>query len=210
VSIYPLAAYKLVRGDFTLGETRILIPQLLLVPATYYTVFTVFGLLLAAWLTKTALEWRRGIVNRPKTLLIAVTTLVAFAVPMVEQGGKLELAFQGVNAWHSIQYLGIVWLIQKVRTEQGLVGSRAVRWMSVPGRPWRFWGGCFAVTSAVLVGVAVLARVDPWHLRFEQYYAMFVLSPLLVHYVVDAYIFATALGKKSTPDTMPYVVPATV
>ncbi|HEY3445868.1 MAG TPA: hypothetical protein VGK67_05850 [Myxococcales bacterium] len=209
-SIYPLAAYKLVRGEFTLGHTRILIPQFLLVPATYYAVFSVFFALLAVWLAKTAREWRRGEVNRPKTLLIAVTTFVAFVVPMAEQGGRLELAFQGVNAWHSIQYLGIVWLIQQVRSQQGLVGSRAVRWMSVPGKPWRFWGGCFAVTSAVLVGVAGLSHLDPWHLRFQQYYAMFVLSPLLVHYVVDGYVFATALGRQSTPDTMPYVVPATV
>jgi hypothetical protein len=68
-SIYPLAAYKLVRGEFSLGSTRIVIPELLLVPATYYAVFAVFFLLLAAWLLKTAREWQRGALNRPKTLL---------------------------------------------------------------------------------------------------------------------------------------------
>jgi len=209
-SIYPLAAYKLVRGEFSLGSTRIVIPELLLVPATYYAVFAVFFLLLAAWLLKTAREWQRGALNRPKPLLIAVTAFVAFFVPMAEQGGRLELAFQGVNAWHSIQYLGIVWLIQQVRSQQGLVASRSIRWMAAPGKPWRFWGGCFAVTAAVLAGVAGLAHLDPWHLRFQQYYAMFVLSPLLIHYVVDGYVFATALGRKSRPDTMPYAIPAAI
>ncbi|MBI5545270.1 MAG: hypothetical protein HY901_15375, partial [Deltaproteobacteria bacterium] len=93
--IYPIAAYKLVHGEFSLGDTLILIPRFLLVPATYWAVWTAFGLLLAVWMGKSVVEWRRGLLNRPKTLLIAVTTVVAFCVPMAERGGRLELAFQG-------------------------------------------------------------------------------------------------------------------
>lgn len=209
VSIYPIAAYKLVHGEFSLGDTKILIPSALLVPATYWAVSIAFALLFAVWVGKTLWEWRRGLLNRPKTLLIAVTTVVAFLVPMAEQGGRLELAFQGVNAWHSVQYLGIVWLIQKVRTEQGVVGSRLVRWMSAPTRrAWRFYGVCFAITAGMLAAVAMLAQMNPWHLRFEQYYAMMVLSPLLVHYAVDGYVFAVALKRPAATDTMPYSVPA--
>jgi hypothetical protein len=86
-----------------------------------------------------------------------------------------------------------------------------VRWMVAPGASaWRFWGGCFAVTTAVLVGVAGVAHANPWGLRFDQYYAMFVLSPLLIHYVLDGYLFAVALRRGARADTMPYVVPALI
>jgi hypothetical protein len=86
LSIYPIGSYKLVHSSFYLGKIEILIPTLLKTPVTYWTVWVLFTFFLAAWLAKTAAEARQGTLNTPKTLLIGVTTLIAFLVPMAANG----------------------------------------------------------------------------------------------------------------------------
>lgn len=204
LAFYPAAAYKLVNGNFTLGDVRILIPRFLLVPAMYWAVWFAFGMALVVWLTKTVQEARRGELNKPKTTLIGATVGIAFFVPMLEDTGRLELVFQAVNAWHSIQYLGIIVLVHELRRRQGLIGSPAVAWMA--GRRRRIYGVCF-VTSAVLMGaVTLVAKANPFGLSFNQYYFMFMLSALLIHYVLDAYLFGFSLRRGSD---LPLSVPAT-
>jgi len=211
VSIYPIAAYKLVHSNFLLGDIEILIPSFLMVPATYWAVWVVFAFFLSAWIVKTLGEHRQGLLNRPKTLLIGMTTCIAFFVPVSASGARLELAFQAVNAWHSIQYLGMVWYIQKVRKEQGLIDSAFVAKMSGSGRPaWLFYGFCLAVTF-VLFGVLVgAAKMDPLGLTFQQYYYMGVLSCLLIHYVLDGYLFTVSNRAGAALERIPYAAPASV
>lgn len=205
ICIYPVASYKLVHGTFALGDTPILIPAFLMTPATYWGVWIFFGAMLALWLRKSWLEQREGVLNVPKTVLIAVTTGVAFVAPMAASGADLELAFQCVNAWHSIQYLGLVWWIQSVRKERGLIESRFVAAISGPGRAAsRFYGLCFGITLALLGGLIALANFDPWGLEFDQYYYLGVLSCLLIHYVLDAYLFAVSARRDTDPTSVPY------
>lgn len=206
LSIYPIASYKLVRSDFQLGRVEILLPAFLKVPATYWTVWTAFALLLGLWLGKTAWEWRRGALNRPKTLLIAATTAIAFLVPAAAGGARLELAFQAVNAWHSVQYLGIVWFILRERAARGEQLSPFVAGLG--RRPGRFYGFCCAVTLALLGALGALSRLDPLGLGFEQYYYMGVLSCLLIHYVLDAYSFSVGNLPRVSPARIPYALPA--
>jgi len=212
--IYPIAAWKLVRNDFLLGSIEILIPPFLRTPLTYWVVWVVFALLLAAWLAKSWGEARRGALNAPKTILIAVTVTIAFLVPLAAAGERLELAFQAVNAWHSFQYLGVVWLIQRVRREQGLTSSTWVR--SITGGPhaaWRFYGACLAVTLALLGVLIALARLDPLGLSaepnaFERYYYMGVLSCLLIHYALDGWLFTVSNSRDVDAHSEPYATPA--
>jgi hypothetical protein len=211
ICIYPVASYKLVHGTFSLGDVPILIPELLMTPMTYWVVWFGFAALLLAWLTKSAREWRDGTLNLPKTLLIGVTTLVGFFAPVAASGARLELSFQAVNAWHSIQYLGIVWYVQKVRKDLGLIESPFVRSLSGSGAPaYRFYGAV-TLTTAVLFGVVVsVARLDPFGISFNQYYYMGVLSCLLIHYVLDAYLFAVSNRERASLERIPYAVPAQV
>lgn len=207
--LYPIASYKLVHSNFVMGTIPILIPGFLMVPATYWTVWIVFSLLLALWLWKTANEHRQGVLNRPKTVLIAATTVIAFLVPAAAAGRRLELAFQAVNAWHSVQYLGIVWFILKERKERGeLAGSYVERLAGTGRAAVRFYGFCFGTTLALLALLYGLYRWDPAQLSFEQYYYAGVLSCLLVHYVIDGYFFTVSNWRRTTPERVPYALPA--
>ena len=214
VCIYPIAAYKLVRGNFFLGEVEILIPSLLRTAFTYWLVWIVFTSLLAVWIGKSVREHRAGVLNLPKTILIGATTLVAFLVPMAASGQRMELAFQAVNAWHSFQYLGIVWFIQKVRKERGQIESPLIRKMSGGGRAsWYFYGFCLAVTLVLLGVLMVVIRLDPIGLASEphagaRYYYMGVLSCLLIHYVLDGFLFTVSNRSSADPARDPYAVPA--
>jgi hypothetical protein len=209
ICIYPVAAYKLVHGSFVLGDVPILIPSFLMTPATYWAVWFAFSALLAAFVVKTAREHRARALNLPKTLLIGVTTVVGFLAPVAASGTRLELSFQAVNAWHSIQYLGIVWYVQKVRKDMGLIESPFVQSLSGSGAPaYRFYAAV-CLTTVVLFGVVVgVARLDPLGISFNQYYYMGVLSCLLIHYVLDAYLFTVSAHERATPDRVPFAVPA--
>ena len=217
VSIYPIAAYKLVHSDFLLGDVQILIPSLFKVPATYMLVWAAFAFFLVAWVTKSVRELRAGTLNVPKTLLIGVTSVVAFFVPIAARGERLELAFQAVNAWHAIQYMGILWYIQHVRKQRGLIENRFVRAMSGPGKgAWFFYGFCVAVTLVLFFVLVAAAKADIFgfsaksgeKLGFQQYYYMGVLSCLLIHYAFDGYLFTVANRESSTLEVMPFSAPA--
>jgi len=209
LSFYPIASYKLVRGDFMLGDVRVLIPSFTKFPETYWTVSSAFAAVLGGWLVKTAREARRGFLNAPKTILIGVTTTVAFLIPCAEKGERLELAFQAVNMWHSIQYLAIVWLVLKIRKERGLPGSAWVGRVSGSGRAaWAFYGLCFAFTLALLGGILMLVRANPLGLAPMQYYYMAVLSALFIHYTLDGYLFFAAGREEARPDATPLAAPS--
>ncbi len=208
LSFYPIAAYRLVHDTFLLGDIPILIPWFVKFDATWIAVSAAFGALGLAWAAKTVVEWRRGTLNVPKTLLIGVTTTVAFLVPAAAAGERLELAFQAVNMWHSIQYLAIVWFILKVRKQQGLLENRFVASVSGRGRARRFYGACLVLTLGVVVAISALVWTDPLRIRWEQYYYMVALSVLLVHYVIDGYLFAVSNRASARFETNPYTAPA--
>ncbi len=218
-SIYPIATYKLVHGTFMLGDIKIIIPEILLIPATYKLVWLAFAFFLSAWLIKTWNQYRNGVLNRPKTLLIAVTSVVAFFVPAAAEGERLELAFQSVNAWHSIQYMGIIWFVLKIRKERGMLENRFVRSISGGGKAsYVFYGTCVAITL-VMFGVVLgavyfdvfgfAAESGNAKLASQQYYYMGVLSALLIHYVIDGYFFAIATRESEDLDAVPYAAPVT-
>ena len=56
---------------------------------------------------KRSAEFREGRGNVPKTLLIGITTVVSFCLPL---GSNLDVLFQGYNTWHSFQYLFLLWV----------------------------------------------------------------------------------------------------
>lgn len=205
VCMHPIASWKLVHDDFYLGEIPIRLPEILTGWWTYVTVWIVFAFFLVAWIRKTVLESRSGTLNRPKSLLIGVTATIAFFVPAAADGARLELAFQSVNAWHSIQYLGIVWFALMARKRHGLIRSKFVRGIAGEGRvqTMRFYGFCLLVTVVLLGLLYGVVAADPLGLSFQQYWYIMVLSPLLIHYGLDAYLFAVSnregVSKESTP-----------
>jgi hypothetical protein len=197
LSFYPIASAKLVRNDFMLGDIRILIPRAVQSEITVVVVSVLFGAAALLWAGKTILEWRRGTLNGPKAILIALTSVIAFLVPAAASGTRLELAFQTVNVWHSIQYLGIIWLVlaaakRKCRNLPGFVSS-----LSGPGKSTaRFYAACLTFTALLLGIVVLLHQSDPLHLSGPQYYYMTIFSVLFIHYAFDGYSFLmSSLGR---------------
>ncbi len=204
LSFYPIASYKLVHDDFLLGDIQILIPAFARTDFTWMSVSAAFAVALVAWIAKTILEVRRGRLNGPKTLLIALTSAIAFLIPCAASGARLELAFQTVNIWHSIQYLAVVWLALKLRKSRGriespfvgsLIGSRA--------SAWRFYGLCLLATGGLFVAILALKTADPFGIRAPQYYYMGVLSVLFIHYAFDALFFLRSDRGVDRSDLLP-------
>jgi len=190
LSFYPIASYKLVHGTFVLGDVEILIPSFAKIPLTYWTVSLAFGTAAIAFVIKTAMEVRNKTLQRGPTTLIALTSTIAFLTPLTASGARLELAFQAVNAWHSFQYMALIALFQQTRTEAGLVESKTVTRLT--RTPARFYGACLVTTIVLLSGIAGMIRLDPLGLTSNQYYYLGVLSALLIHYALDAYLFVAA------------------
>lgn len=116
------------------------------------------------------------------------------------------MAFQGLNVWHSFQYLAVVLYLNRLRAQRGLIGSRAVA--AISRRGWRLYGLCLAFTLgagllflavlAIVVHIGAFATGTPMHnplfgtVASDQHYFAFysvVLSFLLVHYYFDHFIF---------------------
>jgi hypothetical protein len=74
-----------------------------------------FAVMLILFVAKTYAEYRAGYVNVPKTLLISVTVLLMFWTPSFP---NMDTAFQGVNTWHSFQYLALTWYANKLREQK--------------------------------------------------------------------------------------------
>jgi hypothetical protein len=209
LSFYPIASYKIVHDDFLLGGVKILMPPLFKSDVTPAVILVLFTAAAAAWVLKTVVERRRGTLNGPKTLLIGVTSTLAFLLPCAATGERLELVFQTVNAWHSIQYLGVIWLVLALRKQRGQLDSPVLRRISGPGRAAvAFYGTCFFFTAAHLTAVFGVIRWDPLGVSNVQYYYMGVLSVLFIHYALDTYLFFAATREEARPDTIPHAVPS--
>jgi hypothetical protein len=182
--LYPIGLYKLSLRHFLVGGVVLPYPDFahaLHLPIVAGIVFAAF---LAAWTVKTAAEFRAGVASVPKTLLIGITTVVSFLLPM---GSNLDVLFQGYNTWHSFQYLFLFWIINRLRFERGEIENRFVR--SLVSRPSmsRYYLSCFAATLVLVAITLVVRAVTP--LSANQSYFVVVLSALLIHYYFDHFLF---------------------
>ena len=100
--LYPIGLYKISLERFHVGGVVLPYPEALRPLHLPLLAGAVFAGFLAAWIWKTAAEFRAGAGSLPKTLLIAITTVTSFLLPL---GSNLDVLFQGYNTWHSLQYL---------------------------------------------------------------------------------------------------------
>ena len=182
--MYPIGIYKLSLKQFHVGGVVLPFPdwaQGLHLPEIAGAVFAAF---LVAWLAKTTVEFRRGEASIPKTLLIGITTVVSFALPL---GSNLDVLFQGYNTWHSFQYLFLLWFINRLRDQRGDLEDGFVRRM-VRRKGIGIYYLCFLFATGVLVVLTMIVRaVTP--LSADQSYFVVVLSVLLMHYYFDHFLF---------------------
>ena len=183
--LYPVGLYKLSLRQFNVGGVLLPYPdwvQGLHLPILAGLVFAIF---LAGWIAKTVAEFRERRASIPKTLLIAITTVVSFCLPM---GSNLDVLFQGYNTWHSFQYLFLLWLINRLREQRGEVASGFVRKL-IRRDSMALYYLCFLAATGVLVLLTLIVRaLTP--LAADQSYFVVVLSVLLIHYYFDHFLFS--------------------
>jgi hypothetical protein len=147
-----------------------------------------FAVFLGLWLAKCVRDWRAGRLLVPSVLLIGLTIAVGFTLPLLPNS---DVAFQGFNVWHSVQYLALVWFLMAMRKERGEIDNHFVAEMNGPDRAWRFYGLAVALTAAAAVLVLVIHGA--FGVPLQQAYYIVILSTLLQHYYLDHLQF-TKLG----------------
>ncbi len=185
--LYPIATYKFVRGEFAIGSNVIFFPDFLKVPAIFYLATGVFAVSFILFTAKTIQEIRGGYAHYPKILLMYLTIIVAFFIPAFH---NLDVAFQGFNTWHSFQYLGLTYYINRIRHEKHEIANPFIDHISREGKGWQYY--LFNVGFTVgAVGIILLLLLFRGTLRlsFDQCYYIVVLSFLLMHYLHDHVLF---------------------
>jgi hypothetical protein len=195
-ALYPLAMWKIVEGKFLIGPNDLgaVISRFFPVgPWMVWLAGGAFGISLAVWLVKTANERRQGVLHVPKTLFIMATATASFFVPAL---GNLDTAFQGMNVWHSLQYLALTWMLNHLRQQRGdLDPSPFVKRLSTNGSARRYYLFNIALTVAdgLLAGLLFLGLHyvlgKPFDYAFDRAYYIAVLSFLWIHYYHDHFLF---------------------
>ena len=196
-ALYPVAAWKIARGTFQIGLNDINAVVGSIIPLGPWIVWAAggaFGIAMLVWLASNWLEWRQGRLFWPKVLFVLITVIVAFLVPGL---GNLDTAFQGMNVWHSFQYLALTWMLNNLRQQRGeLKSSPLVARLSNHNAARRYYlfniGLTIADVGLALVIFVVLRMVlgMPFDHAFDRAYYIAVLSFLWMHYYHDHYLFS--------------------
>lgn len=203
-SLYPIATFKFTGTPLWFGNTNIsehgfetggrvlLFPDFLKQEWFAYLATAAFFTMLILFISKTIWEYRNGLFHVPKTLHMSLAAVLFFITPVMN---NLDVAFQGLNVWHSFQYLAVVLYLNRLRAERGLIGSQFVSNLSKRGS--RLYWLCFAFTvGAALVYLLVRLIVtatgvwadDPMQIHYFSFYSV-ILSALLIHYYFDHFLF---------------------
>ncbi len=183
-SLHMPALYYLTQGNFAIGTRKLIFPPFLEHEVFWYIGVLVWAAFLLAFLIRTANEIMAGQVIIPRLLVLVVAVPVALYVPT---RANLDVSFQGINAWHSFQYLALIWYMSRVRNEAGEVSLDFVDRLTRRGAFPKFYGFCFAVTVASAALILFISHVIGF--PYERAYYLVVLSFLLIHYAFDHVIF---------------------
>jgi hypothetical protein len=186
-ALYPIATYKFIHDEFSIGSNKILFPDFLKTDYLFYFVTAMFVASVVMFIWKTVNEIRTGTASYPKILLISLTASVALFIPSFK---NLDVAFQGFNTWHSFQYLGLTYYINRLRHERGEIGSKFIDKISGDGKTWQYYFFNVGLTACAVATIAILIFLKPvLGLSFDQCYYIVVLSFLLMHYFHDHLLF---------------------
>jgi hypothetical protein len=196
--LFPVAAYKVWHGTFQIGMNDLgkVIPGFFEQRWFFVTLSTVFFVSLLAYIWKTITELRNGTINLPRTAFIVITVIVAFLTPLLP---NLDTAFQGLNTWHSFQYLAITFYIIKIRQIYGDLNEKAplVARFSAQTKDSKglyllstlMLGGSLAI-GVIVYNLAGFVRPDITPDRqFDTAYYTAILSFLWIHYYHDHFLF---------------------
>ena len=182
--LYPIGLYKMARGQFRVGGVVLPYPDALRPLHLPQLMGAVFAIFLLAWIWKTTWEAREDRMSTPKTLLLGVTSVVSFFLPM---GSNLDVLFQGFNTWHSFQYLFLLWVINRLRYQRGEVDNPLVLYLVRKQSMLPYYLSFLAATGVLVMLTLIVRALTP--LSPDQSYFIVVLSILLMHYYFDHFLF---------------------
>ena len=183
-ALYTVAMYKFVDGRFMLGSSTLLFPSFLK-HAWVPRAFTVgFAALFLYYVARIVREIRRGESSWPRLVFMATTVALAFVVPVFD---NLDIAFQGFNTWHSLQYLALTWFILTRKAERGEIGSGFVQGLAGKSHTGRFYAATIAAT--LIAGAVYFVLWKGIGMPQDRSYYVVVLSFLLIHYFYDHILF---------------------
>ena len=200
-SLFPIAIWKISQGTFEIGQNDLgeAIPDLFQQPDNpwfFVLVAIVFGVALISFIGKSVYEYYHGILNIPKFVFVTLTVLVAFCTPLLP---NLDTAFQGMNTWHSFQYLAITFYIIKIRQMVGDLDDNAPL-VARFSRKTKDARALYGFSAALLIGSALIfllvyvlaGIVKPGidgNSHFDIAYYTAILSFLWIHYYHDHFLF---------------------
>ncbi len=149
-----------------------------------YVLWAAYAALLAAFGLRTVAELVTTRRLSPRTLLVLVTVPVGSSLFLFD---NLDVALQGFNLWHSTQYIGLVYLMNRHRRDRGLTSSPFVASLSGAENAWRYYVFVvgLSVLAAGLIGVLHYGVGLP---MLHVYYGVH-LSALWIHYLWDHAVF---------------------
>jgi hypothetical protein len=188
--LYPFATVRMVEGTFMLDGTKLLVPEALLGNGLIIFAFAVFGIFLVLWLVQSVRSAARKELHYGKTALIGATVCATLFTPLFH---NLDVAFQGINSWHCIQYLALVWWANRLRAQRGDTQTGFVGALSERG--WkgflRYYLAGVGITAGVVGLIYVVYWIFPTISPLLAYY-MVGKGLLLVHYYYDTFLFTQA------------------
>lgn len=195
--LFPIAALKISRGAFAVGTNDLTqaIPEFFQQAWFFYAATAVFLSALVAYIIKTVNEYRQGTIHWPKTIFMAITVPVACSMPALD---NLDTAFQGLNTWHSFQYLALTFYILKLRQQSGDLAKSnpAIDNLARGKHPWRLYffnilmlGGSLFLGVAVYIAVSIFDPGRSINARFDTAYYTAILCFLWIHYYHDHFLF---------------------
>jgi hypothetical protein len=179
-----MAMVKLVENRFVIGGVTITMPYVVGQSWAIAAANAIFFTSLTLWIGKTALELQQRRANLPKTLLMTITICIDYVIPTAD---NLDVAFQGMNVWHSFQYLGLTWYLNRMRQERGELTSALVDRVAGSNRGPLFYLLNFGMT--LVAGLMVIVLNVGFGVTWIQSYYVVILSCLLIHYYFDHFMF---------------------
>lgn len=195
--LFPIAALRISQNNFSVGDNDLTkaIPEFFRQAWLFYGASGIFFLAVLAYVVKTFREWQAGTINWPKTIFIAITVPVACSMSALE---NLDTAFQGLNTWHSFQYLALTFYIMKLRQQTGdLVKSNpTLNRLTGNKNSWRLYffsmsmlAGSLIMGAVVYIMVGVFDQSRSASARFDTAYYSAILCFLWIHYYHDHFLF---------------------
>ncbi len=194
--LFPFAALKISQGAFAVGTNDLTqaIPEAFQAEWFFFLMTAVFAVAAILWIVKTGMQIRNRTPNWPRTIFIVLTVVIAFIIPSLP---NLDTAFQGLNVWHSFQYLALTFFIIELRRRNGKLEKSAplVNQFSKRGSRGLFILSSMMLVGSILVfiGVYLVAPViEPGigaNKQFDVAYYTAILAFLWIHYYHDHFLF---------------------